>query len=162
MPYRLIPTPASVSWTWITTVTLKAAVLGWLNAVIELQAKAAPADWGDYARHLLANLHETFRQRQAEIGHVKLALDCGGREGTANLTRLGGEIALHGCEALMGQSAKLIFNARVQMSPTDLEAAVRQAVASSAGRDQSATVQTLRCLMPGRPNPTHRYSEPVP
>ncbi|MCX5653907.1 MAG: cobalamin synthesis protein P47K [Planctomycetota bacterium] len=137
------------------------AVLGWLNAVSDLESAGGKADWGKYARNLLGRLHEAFKQHNAEIGHVKLAIESGGEECTANLTCLGGEVAVHGGELFMGDQAALILNARVQMPPETLEKIVRAALGASGESGVSARIRTLRCLMPGRPNPTHRYSRTV-
>jgi G3E family GTPase len=137
------------------------AVLGWLNAVIQLHAHDRKTLWRGIAGNLLNRMHASFKERRSEIGHVKLALDCSGKEGTANLTRLGGEVMFRDFDSLAGDRASLILNARVQMSPDDLEAIVREVVAQSMQDGVAAEIQTLRCLMPGRPNPTHRYSHVV-
>ena len=62
----------------------------------------------------------------------------------------------------MSSAADLIVNARVEVSPDDLESTVRAAVANAAGNEIRATVRTLRSLRPGRPTPTHRYAEAIP
>jgi hypothetical protein len=133
------------------------AVLGWLNAVINLKSAQGKAEWTQYARDLLNRLHESFRQRSAEIGHVKLAIDCDGGECTANLTRLGGDVSLQGSHGLSGNRAVCTLNARVQMPPEELEAIARAAISASEAGEISVTLESLRCLMPGRPNPTYRY-----
>jgi len=137
------------------------AVLGWLNTVVNLESTGGNYEWAKYARSLLDSLHEAFKQHNAEIGHVKLAIESGGEECTANLTCLGGGIAVHGGESFMGAQAALILNARVQMPPEKLEKIIRAALGASGKSGVSATIRTLRCLMPGRPNPTHRYSRTV-
>lgn len=137
------------------------AVLGWLNAVVNLEAADRAAEWRKYARDILAQLHDTFRQVRAEIGHVKLVISFNGESCIANLTRLGGSVEVHGGESLMGTQANLILNARVQMSSEELEKVVRSAFDNSCCGDISATIQTLRCLTPGRPDPTHRYANTV-
>lgn len=134
------------------------AVLGWLNAVIHFHAHGKEPDWRVVAGNLLNRMHSAFQDRRAEIGHVKLVLDCAGREGTASLIRLGGEIAFRDFDLPAGEHASVILNARVQMSPSELEAIVREAVALADKGGVSADIRMLRCLMPGRPNPTHRYS----
>jgi len=136
------------------------AALGWLNAVINLESVHGNVVWEEYARRLLRYLHEAFQKCHAEIGHIKLAIESGGKECLANLTHLGGEIMIHGSEALAGMRALCILNARVQMSPPELESIVRSAVDISKENSVSATIQALQCLMPGRPNPTYRYTIP--
>jgi len=137
------------------------AVLGWLNAVIQFQSRGEKTGWREWAENLLNRMHSAFKDRRAEIGHVKLALDCDGGAGTANLTRLGGEITFRDFDSLAGERASVILNARVQMPPHELETIVRKAVAWLEKDGVSAEIRTLRCLMPGRPNPTHRYSHVV-
>ncbi len=137
------------------------AVLGWLNAVVDLESAGGKTEWGKYARDLLDRLHEAFKQHNAEIGHVKLAIESGGEECTANLTCLGGGVAVHGSKSFMGVQATLILNARVQMPPEKLEEIIRAAFGASGESGVSARIRALRCLMPGRPNPTHRYSSTV-
>jgi G3E family GTPase len=137
------------------------AVLGWLNAVVLLQSTGGTTEWDKYARNLMELLHETFKRENAEIGHVKLVLESDGGECVANLTRLGGAVVLRGGESLRGGQASLVLNARVQMAPEKLETIVRAALGASGESGVWATIRTLRCLMPGRPNPTHRYSSTV-
>lgn len=137
------------------------AVLGWLNAVIQLHAHDKNPGWRGVAECLLNRMYSSFKDRRAEIGHVKLALDSEGGQGTANLTRLDGEITFRDFDSLTGDRASLILNARVQMSPYELETIVRKAVALLEKDGVSAEILTLRCLMPGRPNPTHRYTRVV-
>lgn len=134
------------------------AVLGWLNAMVGLNSKTHGVDWGSVIHALMERMHAEFRQRHAEIGHLKLALIGDDKEGTANLIRLGGEIVLHNFDGLSGKSATLILNARVQIEPAELEAIVRESIAVLDQDGISATIQTLRCLKPGRPKPTFRYS----
>ena len=137
------------------------AVLGWLNAVIEFESSVLPAGWGGFVHGFMQRLHTAFRRKGSEIGHVKIALTCNSREGTANLVRLGGDVALRGFEGMTGKRASMILNARVQAPPEDLEAIVRSEVARSEKEGVSANVAKLRCLMPGRPTPTHRYSRTI-
>jgi len=137
------------------------AVLGWLNAVVLLESAAGKTNWRNYARSLLERLHAAFAEHNAEIGHVKLVIESDGEECLANVTHLGGGIAVRGSESLAGAQAALTLNARVQMPPEKLEEITRSALVASGGKGVSATIRTLRCLMPGRPNPTHRYSHTV-
>lgn len=137
------------------------AVLGWLNALVSLESSGGGLDWLAYSRDLLENLHESFKRHSAEIGHVKLVIESDGKECVANLTHLEGKVAVQGDKAMTSGHSDLTLNVRVQMSPEHLETIVRQAFGASEGSALSATVRTLRCLMPGKPDPTHRYSFPV-
>lgn len=136
------------------------AVLGWLNAIVMLKSSPTKIEWNKYALDVMNRLHETFKQRNAEIGHIKLRIESNGDECLANLTHLKGDISVNGGTSFIVGKADLILNARVQMPPEQLEEIVRAVLASS-DFSVSAEIKTLRCLMPGRPNPTHRYSNIV-
>ncbi len=134
------------------------AVLGWLNAAIDLESVDGQVEWAKYGFRLMNDLKASFQSRNAEIGHVKLMIESGERECTLNLTRLGGLVAINTEDAFSGTKARCILNARVQISPVELETIVRDAIGGSAKTGVSAAVQSLRCLMPGRPSPTFRYT----
>ena len=55
----------------------------------------------------------------------------------------------------------LILNARVQISPEELASMVRELLETVMSEQLGIQIQTMRCLMPGRPNPTHRFAEIV-
>jgi hypothetical protein len=57
--------------------------------------------------------------------------------------------------------ADLTLNARVEMPPEDLERVVRDVLTKTAGRRVQIEISDLRCLRPGRPQPTHRYKTVV-
>ena len=97
----------------------------------------------------------------ASIGHVKLMVEAGNSFLIGNLTGKGETPSIRG-SAVSSSEARLIINARVQMSPEALEMIVRETfVLVSKGRI-TATPVAWRCLSPGRPNPTHRYAHLVP
>ena len=54
----------------------------------------------------------------------------------------------------------LTLNARAELSPQALQEAVEQVMAQVFS-DFQVTVKELRCLQPGRPNPTYRYDKTV-
>jgi hypothetical protein len=47
------------------------------------------------------------------------------------------------------------------MSPKELEEIVKGELASMTKEGIEADVQVLKCLQPGRPNPTHRYNKVI-
>ena len=133
------------------------AVLGWLNAAITLSG-AAGTDWNTFAEALLAKLKDAFLAGKAEIGHVKLSLTCDGRIILGNVGSIGGTVNMRGDSAVKGASAVMTLNARVQMSPDDLQKTVETILPETAASfGVSASISNLKCLMPGRPNPTYRY-----
>ena len=133
------------------------AALGWLNAVIHLEATEADADFLPPALALMSTLHRILRESQTEIGHVKLVLQAGDEQRTANLTSVRGEVIVADCSPLRGTSATLILNARVQAAAEFLESVAREVIAGLTGPAIQATTTEFRCLTPGRPQPTYRY-----
>ena len=133
------------------------AVLGWLNAAIKLTG-AADTDWNAFAEKLLANLRDAFRADNAEIGHMKMSLTCGDKVVLGNVGAIGGSVNMRGESGVKGASAVMTLNARVQMSPEALQKAVETILPETAAAfGISASITNLKCLMPGRPNPTYRY-----
>ena len=137
------------------------AVLGWLNAAIKLTG-AADTDWNAFAESLLAKLKESFLSDKAEIGHVKLSLTCDGKVILGNVGSIGGTVNMRGDSAVKGASAAMTLNARVQMSPDALRKTVEAILPETAAAfGVSASIANLKCLMPGRPNPTYRYKSVI-
>lgn len=137
------------------------AVLGWLNADIRLSAILEKVDWGTFCSDLLYALHARFRERRARIGHVKLLLTAGGGHCVGNLTGLNCSPVVQGRIDGGPAKANLVLNARVEMSPEDLEGMVRDILAKTANHRAQVEIADLRCLRPGRPQPTHRYGAVV-
>ncbi len=133
------------------------AVLGWLNASVNLSS-TAEISWSSFVQSLLANLKEAFISARAEIGHVKLSLTCNGVMILGNLGSINAPINVRGDSSFKSEGAEMILNARVQMSPDHLQKNVEKILAETAESfSLSAEITTLECLMPGRPNPTYRY-----
>ena len=133
------------------------AVLGWLNAEIRLSAVAKNVEWSTFCSDLLKDLRATFRDKRARIGHIKLLLTAAGGHCMGNLTSRDSEPLLQGRIDGFPAQASLTLNARVEMRPEDLERIVRDTLSKAAGRRATTNILTLRCLRPGRPQPTHRY-----
>ena len=134
------------------------AVLGWLNATASVTPKKSDTDVASLIATLMNDLQTKLRSENAEVGHVKAILNVGGKECVANLTRLDGEVDVRQVEPLSDKPV-LIFNARTQMSPESLESLVRNVLQQSLASELDVNIETFRCLMPGRPNPTHRFSK---
>lgn len=132
------------------------AVLGWLNATYHLKSKR-PVDWGAFAEQLLGSMSDRFDNMKAAVGHVKLALETGDSLITANLVGSRDTLAVQGVD-LTSVSATLTLNARVQMAPEALEGIVRAQLHAACACAIQAEPVAWRCLSPGRPNPTYRYT----
>ncbi|SHN58063.1 GTP-binding protein [Desulfitobacterium chlororespirans] len=130
------------------------AVLGWLNATIELQSQGA--DWDTFGRNLLNSLRSRFGSLNAAIGHVKLLIATDKGYVIGNITGAKDSLDIRE-SAGTGQKAQLTLNARVQMEPDILEGIVKEEIAKAQADKITATIAVLKCLKPGRPNPTYRY-----
>jgi len=133
------------------------AVFGWLNAT----ATVAPnTDGKKLLTDVLMAFHSALlmehgKKSNLEVGHVKMSLNVNGGEWVGNLTALNGSVDVRKTDAKPG-GAMMTINARVQTPPEALETLVRNLCAKF-----SITIESLRCLMPGRPVPTYRYTAPV-
>lgn len=135
------------------------AVLGWLNAVVELRwLDGVHPAWEEFVAAVFAHLHQTLRDGAVEVGHIKMLLDTPEGMLAANLVGLHDDVRLRTEGALSRLNARLTINARAQISPDGIEAAIRDALAHAAHGRVSPHLRTLHCLQPGRPVPTHRYA----
>ncbi|MDR1728215.1 MAG: cobalamin synthesis protein P47K [Acidobacteriota bacterium] len=137
------------------------AVLGWLNGTVEL--KGGDGDWNAFSRRLLEALARRLDEAGYAVGHVKTLLEREGGDGlqvAGNLTGKGDTLSLRG-DAGSGGTAKLTVNARVETSPEKLDALVREALQECRAGGFDGEVKAWRCLQPGRPNPTHRFTQVV-
>jgi len=134
------------------------AVLGWLNATIELSGE--PTEWRGFAANLLAACGRQFDSTGAAVGHVKLLLNSGAEYIAGNLTGRADTASIRG-NAVTSPKSRLVFNARVEMSPENLEKDFRDILATTCGNRLQTRSLAWRCLRPGRPQPTHRYAHPA-
>jgi len=134
------------------------AALGWLNAQFSLRGDQA--DWDALARGLMESLGGKFDSLRAAVGHVKILLESGGAAVIGNLTGRRDTVSLRQ-SAGKGGTAKLTVNARVEMDPDALEALVLAELQSACGDGVSFAVEEMKCLTPGRPQPTYRYDRVV-
>ena len=131
------------------------AVLGWLNSTIELSGPIT--EWDLFGKKFLEELSHKFDEGDSSVGHVKLILESGDRFLKGNLTGKFDTLNFSGSTGRCDQ-ARLTLNARVQMTPVELEVLVRKTLDETAGAEINLKILTLRCLSPGRPNPTYRFS----
>jgi hypothetical protein len=134
------------------------AALGWLNAAYRLQGDPGKGtDWGAFARNLMSGLRREFRDRAAEVAHLKIHLKAGSSSLVANLTNCQGEPWLSGrIEGSPGE-ARLLINLRAHLDPDNLRTLVERVVESRAGSALSVVTEDFQCFAPSRPRPTHRY-----
>ncbi len=136
------------------------AVLGWLNATILLSSHV-PTEWRIFLRALLENLKSAFAARSAEIAHVKALLSANGTQMVASLAGSNDSVVVRGDLNNPQKAVKLVLNARVETTPQDLAAAVEAVLKAAAADSIRWQVTEWQCLSPGRPQPTHRYTEVI-
>ena len=135
------------------------AVLGWLNSTIELSGEMT--DWDSFANSLMKNFSRQFGEIGASVGHIKMMLESGNNYLIANLTGKGNTLEFRG-SAGNDDKARLILNARAEMSPDALEQIVHKTLDANLKGNLKAKTIAFKCLSPGRPNPTFRFDHIVP
>lgn len=135
------------------------AELGWLNSSARVKT-ATPFSMDQFLLDVVSGLKQSLASTGAEVAHLKAIGLWEGFFGVANLvsSQTAPELSLpSGYEV---QEADVIVNARVAMDPEDLKTHVHKVVASeSAKRGATLHDQQTQSFRPGRPTPTHRYSE---
>lgn len=134
------------------------AALGWLNSQVRLSGREG-TDWEQVCRTVIAGLQADFQTRGIEAAHVKVLLTTAGGFSLANLTSTHGDISLRGGIKGSPTTARMLVNARAQVSPEDLEGLVIRRIAHLAEDSIQVRLDALRSLRPGRPSPTHRYTD---
>ena len=135
------------------------AVLGWLNGTVALHADE-PAQWDELVERFAGLLRGSLMCRQLPVGHVKLIAESGDHYASANIT--GSDLALTlRPGAGTSRDLRLIVNARVECSPERLDQLVSSTLSDAIVGRYREEVLAWRFLQPGRPNPTHRFSEVV-
>jgi len=134
------------------------AVLGWLNTTVKLQGESA--NWDAYAESLLNGLRNRFETVKTAVGHVKLLVKSNDSFVIGNITGPSNFVNIRGAAGKDNQ-AIMTLNARAQMEPDLLKAIVLEEISKVGGANISADFVALKCLQPGRPNPTYRYDHIV-
>jgi hypothetical protein len=109
----------------------------------------------------MQNLSHQFDSMKASVGHVKILIESGENYLIGNLTGLNDTLSFRK-SAGISTEARLTLNARVEMNPEALEAIVRKTLDTTKGTPVKKKIVALRCLSPGRPNPTFRFEKVVP
>ncbi|MFW5858946.1 MAG: GTP-binding protein [Planctomycetota bacterium] len=136
------------------------AALGWLNADIRLEADdCCIPDWRGLLRGALRDLQIRIKVREASIGHIKAIATSDDDRLTINITDTEEEPEIRGELDGAAIVVDLVYNARVELPPDELEQLVR-ATLQEAVATGCVELEFLRvhALTPGRPDPTHRFS----
>jgi len=140
------------------------ALLGWLNATVELSATAA-FDGNAVLKEFAAAMQRHLSRQGAEIAHLKMTLDPEAGIGdlaVINLVRNDyvAELSQELQDPL--QAGQLIVNVRAEVAPDILKGALEEALKHCAAVNASirATLEHLEFFQPGKPQPTHRIAVP--
>ena len=134
------------------------AVLGWLNGTISL--RGANTNWDTFTKALLADLAKEFDKNDLPVGHVKVIAENDNKYIVGNITGRSETLSSRG-SAGESDYIKLIINARVETSPERLDQIVRSTLNNLCNEQYEMEVIAWRYLQPGRPQPTHRFTEIV-
>jgi G3E family GTPase len=139
------------------------ALLGWLNCTVRLTAsKAFHAD--KFLRNLAGQVQRRLGEQESEIAHLKMTLSPDGGLGdiaAVNLVRndFVPELSLQLEEPV--RSGELIINLRAEAAPELLGMVMTDSVLASASAfpGLTAVIEHLEKFRPGKPVPTHRFSQ---
>ena len=135
------------------------AELGWLNSSLTVRA-ASPFALDELLLGIVTRLRDSLAETGAEAAHLKTIGLWEGFFGVANLisSDTPPELSLpSNCDA---QEVEVIVNARVACDPEQLEELVRSAVeAECTAHGAEPVFRQTQSFKPGRPVPTHRYSD---
>jgi len=134
------------------------AVLGWLNTSLELKGKQIDCD--GLLQSLLSSLGSRFDEMQASVGHVKALVIANNKVIVGNITGKKDTLQLRGSVGNTDE-ASLTVNARVEMSPEELKTIVLDEITKACKDGIEVKETALKCLQPGRPNPTYRFDAVV-
>jgi G3E family GTPase len=139
------------------------ALLGWLNCTVQLSAEQ-PFDANRLLKQLAIEIQKRLQAQNAEVAHLKMTLnpDSGlGEIAAVNLVRndFVPELSLELEEPV--ESAQLIINLRAEAAPAILETTVRDALATAIAASATLrfTLEHLEHFRPGKPVPTHRFTD---
>jgi len=137
------------------------ALLGWLNCTVQVAA-AGGFDADTFLKRLASEIQ--CRLQSAEVAHLKMTLspDTGlGDIAVVNLVRndFVPELSLHLENPV--ESGQLIVNLRAEADPDTLGAIAREALVAciAAFPGLRATIEHMEHFRPGKPNPTHRFTQ---
>lgn len=141
------------------------ALLGWLNATLQLSAPAEFAANG-VLEHFARDLQARLTRDGAEVAHLKMTFSPdGGLNDLATINLVRSDFVPELSQRLEDPcaSGQLILNLRAEGDPARLRAAVDAAVAAlpSLHPGLVARLDHVEHFRPGKPQPTHRLLAPT-
>ena len=137
------------------------AELGWLNSSLKLTSDE-PVALDQYLVDVIDRLRNSLAEAGAETAHLKAIGLWEGFYGVANLVSRDSDAELSLPSNCQTTDADVIVNARVAIDPAELQRLVEETVqAAAAGLGAEAKIRQTQSFRPGRPVPTHRFSDAV-
>lgn len=140
------------------------ALLGWLNATVDLRSDDA-FDGNAALQRFAGAMQKRLAGQGAQIAHLKMTLDP--EEGIGDLAVINlvrndyvPELSQELQDPL--QAGQLIVNIRAEVAPEILKSALDEALASCFGGGDGVrgVLEHIEFFQPGKPQPTHRISVP--
>jgi Ni2+-binding GTPase involved in maturation of urease and hydrogenase len=138
------------------------ALLGWLNATVDLNAPG-PFDGNAFLGRLAAEVQDRLARAGVEVAHFKMTLapDSGNDLAVLNLVRTDGRAESPYLLEEEVAGGELILNLRAEGDPEQLRAIVVEALENVAHDARiTAAIEHSEHFRPGRPQPTHRMATP--
>jgi G3E family GTPase len=132
------------------------AVLGWLNTSVSLTGNEI--NWDNFAYRFLKEFSRKIDAAQISVGHIKLMIQNGTKYLAGNITGDANTLEMRG-KAGISDNAHMILNARVGLTPDELDNMVKTLLAKTTGENINPLIDAWKCLSPGYPNPTFRYKK---
>jgi len=140
------------------------ALLGWLNATVELSA-SEPFDGNGILKHFAEAMQANLARQGAEIAHLKMTLDpTDGIGDLAVINLVRNDYVAELSQELQDplRAGQLTVNIRAEVAPDELKAALQEALnrCPVANPGVRAALAHLEFFQPGKPQPTHRMAVP--
>jgi G3E family GTPase len=132
------------------------AALGWLNCSVYLSGEAI--DWDLFTRDFMKDIASRLDSMKLNVGHVKMIIERGDQYISANLTG-GPETLNFRWSAGISDNAVMTLNARVEMTPNDLQNLVLETLKAHTSDKVSGTIKRINSISPGYPKPTYRFGK---
>ncbi len=134
------------------------AALGWLNCSASLSGNEI--NWDEFTRTFMQAISAKFDAIHSPVGHVKMILENGDQYVSANLTGRAETLSFR-WSAGKSNNAEMILNARVEISPKELEQLFLGTLETVTNGLIKTRINRIRSLSPGYPKPTYRYKKKV-
>lgn len=134
------------------------AVLGWLNASVTLDGEKI--DWDETAKSFMQDLSTKIEEQNINVGHLKIILENGSNQLIGNLTGTSETLSFRG-QVGISDDAQMIINARIGVTPEKLDKIVKESLEKITTDKIRMKINAWKCLSPGYPTPTYRFTKIV-